>query len=237
MYYIAVCDDEKNCIDEVTRAVREYYDNTDVTIDTYCCGSDILKSSRINEYDIMLLDIEMEHGSGIELKNELENYSGKAFIIFVTSHSEYVMDAIGRNVCGYICKPIDKGVLYKKLGQITGFLEQEHSIMVVDIFGVCNVIRLIDIIHIDVNNVYTDIYLANGTDICVRKSLLEWEKELDSSMFIRINRKNIVNMGRMCQCGKEARMDNGTVLAVARERRSDVREHWMEYQRRRVRII
>ena len=45
--------------------------------------------------------------SGLVIRDELEKKNANSLIIFVTSHSETVWEAFGRNVIGFFEKPMD----------------------------------------------------------------------------------------------------------------------------------
>ena len=68
---------------------------------------EILKSETAEQPDILILDIEMPQKSGIEIKNELTK-DDKPLIIFATAYFEFMKEAFGKNVIGYMQKPVKK---------------------------------------------------------------------------------------------------------------------------------
>ena len=57
--------------------------------------------------DILLLDIEMEGMSGIELKDLLGEREKRVRICFITSHSELAVEGYGDGVFGFLVKPLE----------------------------------------------------------------------------------------------------------------------------------
>ena len=99
---IGICDDE-NCMREqvamVCKEVVEKY-NTDIQIETFSDGKQVIEK----EFDILILDIEMEGVDGISVKNIFQNRKKDTIIIFVTSHDEMMSQAFGVNVIGFVTK-------------------------------------------------------------------------------------------------------------------------------------
>jgi len=56
--------------------------------------------------DLLLLDIEMPHGSGFDLLAQLEDYQFE--VIFITGFDQYALDAIKVQALDYLLKPIDE---------------------------------------------------------------------------------------------------------------------------------
>ncbi len=63
-----------------------------------------------NEIQIVICDIEMPNGSGLELARWLHEYHPKALILFLTCHSDfsYAKEAISYRAFAYLLKPFNK---------------------------------------------------------------------------------------------------------------------------------
>jgi two-component system LytT family response regulator len=55
--------------------------------------------------DIVLLDVEMDDGSGFDLLKQIENPSFQ--LIFTTAHNKYALQALKASAIDYLLKPID----------------------------------------------------------------------------------------------------------------------------------
>lgn len=83
---VAVCDDEKIISNEIKNRLHNMY--PDHLIDIYDSGSDLLKAKKI--YDLIFLDIEMPEVNGMETAEQLRKKGNGEYIIFLTSHTEFV---------------------------------------------------------------------------------------------------------------------------------------------------
>ena len=100
---IGICDDEnvmREAEEKICRSIIQNYGDDIVQIETFSDGKEVLEG----EYDILILDIEMEDVDGIAVKNYFQNRKKDTIIIFVTSHDEMMSQAFGVNVMGFVTK-------------------------------------------------------------------------------------------------------------------------------------
>lgn len=86
--------------------------------DVCCVGSmrQAIEIMKANHFELMLCDIEMPGGSGLELYEWVRTFSKDTECIFVSCHSEYeyVRKALIMGSMDYVLKPVD----YEELGDI-----------------------------------------------------------------------------------------------------------------------
>ncbi len=99
---LLIVDDNKNYLDNISKGLKDFF-KTIHTASTYEKAKDSLKYNP----HIILLDIELNESSGIELAKYLKTINFKGFIIFVSgfSQKEYLLSAIKLDVVDYIIKP------------------------------------------------------------------------------------------------------------------------------------
>ena len=121
---ILICDDEiyirKNILKILTPLVTQYPSLNIAECDN---GDDVLHC----EFDLLILDIEMQGMNGISIKNALEQRNTTYKILFVTSHDELMPCAFGKNVYGFLSKPIDCKVLLTQVTQLLDKIENEQD--------------------------------------------------------------------------------------------------------------
>lgn len=122
MINIAICDDNEYDAQNILRMSVAYYEQRNLVynIDIYNSGIDFMKST--NNYKILFLDVDMEGYNGIQIKEMLDKAESDVFIVFITSYQEYIDKAFGRNVLGYIIKPVNSIKLYKVLDKILDYI-------------------------------------------------------------------------------------------------------------------
>ena len=97
MVKIAICDDEEKSVALHKKIVRECLQSEGIgcEITTYTLSQNLLYDITDDGffYDLILLDIEMPGISGMEMPQKIKTFLPNVRIIFVTSHTEYAIDA------------------------------------------------------------------------------------------------------------------------------------------------
>ena len=66
-----------------------------------------LRDGALTGYDIIFLDIDMPHISGMETAQEIRRVNSSVLIVFVTSYQEYMRDAFRVEAFDYLVKPVN----------------------------------------------------------------------------------------------------------------------------------
>lgn len=224
VYKIAICDDEKEFRNRICNICNEYLEN-ECIIYKFEKGEDLLNSNI--EYSIIFLDIKMEGISGIEVKDYLEKTDSSSYIVFTTSYDEYIYSAFGKNVCGFIKKPVEKEKIIEFLNKII-FLINNKKIFIFDDEAENKIsIKSEDIMYICGEKMYSRVYINNGSNILVCKNLKKWEDELFGDyMFERIHKSYIINYNYVSIIKKQVKMKDGKVFNI---RRGKIKEYRIKF--------
>lgn len=192
IHKIVICDDVEEEGKELAALAGEYYkEKAEILL---CANGDELeKILGKGDIDIIFLDIEMPGENGIEIKNRLEAERVESYIVFVTAHMDFMQEAFGRNVVGYIEKPPEKEKFYKVLMRIDSSESQNRIIEVETVLGEIKKIQLDHIRYIEADKIYSFIHIEDER-ILVCKGLNKWEEELKEEYFVRIHRSYLVNL-------------------------------------------
>lgn len=229
---IVICDDCKKDVEDVADKCRSFFERSNME-------GKILKISDPNELnvdniDILLLDVKMPEINGIDIKNQLEfSRKNRPLIIFVTGYPEYSLNTHGRNVVGFLEKPVDEEKLCKMLNKCMFFLEEEIKTVRL---GNEEVYSLSDIQYIFMDKGYTKAALKDGKmSTGILKSLSEWEEELTAEWFIRINRSYLVNFKFVKSVNKNIlTLTDGTELKISRNNQNLFSKQYLEYRTERA---
>ncbi|HKU25114.1 MAG TPA: response regulator, partial [Candidatus Sulfotelmatobacter sp.] len=87
----------------------------EVQIVAECTGlEDTLKAVRTERPDVLLLDIEMEGGTGFDVLRDLPA-NEKPIVIFTTAYDSYALQAFEAHALDYLLKPFDQDRLHRAL--------------------------------------------------------------------------------------------------------------------------
>lgn len=160
--------------------------------------------------DIVLLDVEMEDGTGFDLMKQVINPGFQ--LIFITAHNKYAIEAFQFSAIDYLLKPVDPDALQKSiqkaslnirnsnlqqqvevlLQQLAGIQNHERKIVLKDIENTY-FIKVSDILYCEADGTYTKFYFINNNPILVSKNLKEYETILEPLGFLRTHHSFLVN--------------------------------------------
>ena len=230
---IVICDDREFELEILKKLCEEYVSEHIPETEIVCTTN----PGRIaaEDPDILILDIEMPEKSGIEIKNELTE-GDRPLIIFATAYFEFMKDAFGRNVIGYMQKPVKKYEFNNYMKAAVNILSLETVIHIDSETEV----KSKDILLIGTDNGYTEVEMMTGRKITgIRKSMKAWEEELQQYGFMRISEGCIIN----CRYVKGFEGDNVVIkdievkLRVSRRKKADCVKFYRTYRAKSSKYI
>ena len=105
---IAICDDDIMDLRYIQTLVSEYDSALDTTL--FHTAKDLLAAFETKFFDVVFMDIEMEHPNGYEVAEILMQQEDKPLIIFVTNSSEYTIRGYGI-AFRYLPKPLSQSAV------------------------------------------------------------------------------------------------------------------------------
>lgn len=221
---IGICDDENVIRDKIEKIcineTKKYCE--DVVIQKYSDGREVLEK----DFDILILDIEMEDVDGIVVKNYFQKRKKDTIIIFVTSHNEMMSQAFGVNVMGFVAKSYLDNQLQVMLDGAMKRVMNTVSIEGVDSRKVC---------YIQAEHIYNILHLENETEVSVRCSSADLEKMLEVVGFIRVHRTYIINLAYVDHIKDKTVLVNKREIPVSARLKSRLRKEYSRYCRENAR--
>lgn len=195
---IAICDDEEKAVALHEQIVKDGLQACSIgyEITTYTQSSNLLYDITDDGffYDLILLDIEMPGISGMEIPQQIKAFLPNVRIIFVTSHTEYAIDAFELSIFRYVPKNNLEVKLATAVTDAAKLIEleagQEYTIQTAKRM---EKIPYKNIYYIQRDGKNASIVSCSGTSK-VRKSLQQVFDELNTPEFIFIDRGYIVNI-------------------------------------------
>ncbi|MBC7874697.1 MAG: response regulator transcription factor [Ferruginibacter sp.] len=176
--------------------------------------------------DIVLLDVEMDDGSGFDLLKQVVNPGFQ--LIFVTAHNQYAIEAFQFSAIDYLLKPVDPHALQKSIQKAAanikkGSLQQQVQVLLQQLAGIHQsdrkivlkdientyFIRVADILYCEAEGTYTRFYFSNNEPILVSKNLKEYETILEPLGFLRTHHSYLANRDKIKMYDKT---DGGALL-------------------------
>lgn len=162
---------------------------------------------RIREWlpDIVLLDIEMNGTSGIELARELPP---SCCLVFTTAYAHYALEGFEVNAVDFLHKPyfyerfdraMQKAEQWLKMHDLLRVSESAARQIVLK-SEYRNVTLSVDsILYVESIDNYVKVHLADGTSVFSKIPLRSMEEQLPPGEFIRIHRSFVVAKSRIAR--------------------------------------
>ena len=203
---VGICDDVLLWREEITDKVLAYQTEKQIqiTIKQYSCAEDYLKAQ--DDIDILIQN------------------KRKEMIAFITCYDGYIREAFGKNVCGFIDKPVSREKVFEVLDKA---VEEKKENAVCRLTAETGV-SLKEIQYIKSNDKYIEIYTENGV-VPGYISLKECEDILPVQTFIRVSRFYIVNFVAIKNIAGTIEMNDGQKIKVSRGKLKEIQRQYADY--------
>lgn len=239
MIKIAICDDEKESLNELYIKISELFENEDfkidIQIDLYSDSKAFMDILMDNiEYDILFLDIEMPGVNGLKIAEYIYNKRYNTKIVYVSHHEKYIIETFGYNFIWFLPKNVidrDLPKVIKKIKEIIKIDElkyefkSERTIVKVS---------LKDIYYFEINtdqknhiNLITD-----KQKYPMRKPLREVEEIMLNEFFVRSHSSYLINIRHISKFNANSIiLDNGEKIPMSKNNKKEVLNKYKEYLR------
>ena len=216
-YKIAICDDSDADRQYISELVSGWSVNTGHTVQISVFDSAenfLFHYAEKNDYDILLLDIEMGAMDGVAMAKKLRRDNDTVQIVFVTGYSDYILEGYEVAALHYLMKPVRENKLFSVLDRAAEKLSKNEKVLNFEIGGEMVRVPIYQIRYAHVFGNYVTIHASD--DLTVKMTLGELEKELDDR-FIRVSRSAIVNLTQIGRVTKtEIKLIDGASIPLPR---------------------
>lgn len=141
--------------------------------------------------DVVLLDIEMPGGTGFEL---LDRLAAIPPVIFTTAYDHHAVRAFEVDAVDYLLKPIELARLAAALARVAPRSERGSDRLFVRDGARCWLVPVDEVRLIATDGNYVRLVWGDR-ELLLARSLAALERQLDPRVFLRANRKELVNLG------------------------------------------
>ena len=227
MFHIAVCDVEKIICEEIRTFAQRYAEEKTCSVDCsiFLSGEALYESlARGNYYDVIFLDIELFHISGIEIgeyiRRQLKDMLSQ--IVYISSRPEYAMELFATHPLDFLTKPISFEKFSVCLNQTAELKSKRGAFFSYNCRGEYRRIPLSNILYFESQNRKVCVTRVNCREAYYGK-LNEVENQVKYYGFLRIHKSFIVNPQYVEVYGKTTiTITNRDVLPVSREKQTEI---------------
>ena len=242
MIRFALCDDNEIQLaitGEILREALAAYGNQ-VSVTEFASGEALLADVRKNGgYDAYILDMIMPGINGMEVASTLRLLNDGGKIIFLTSTSDYAVQAFDVKAYHYILKPLDPA----KFTTVVKALTDELARTGLEVINIKTVegdvaVKLQDIVHTDVQNRYPVYNLRNGKQITGKWLRTKFKEEvaplLSKNYFVECGASCVINLCYVESIDSECVvMTDGSVIYPPQSAIYTIMKQWMDFKKKK----
>ena len=234
---IAICDDEKKILDEVSGYIKNYSEKKNSGVleifrfDSASALMGALEDGKL--FDIFVPDVYIGEEMGTALARDIRKLGIESPIIFATTSLEHAPESYETGTLRYLIKPISPTKFYEamdaallsaeKLGERLIKLKTENGV---------ESINAGRIICSEAHDHYQYVTLLGGTQLKVRLTVAELFAILEKhSGFIRVGSPYIINLRHVKNLTRtEVLLYDGISVQIPRGKYNDIKNAFWDYQ-------
>ncbi|HYG51888.1 MAG TPA: LytTR family DNA-binding domain-containing protein [Flavobacteriales bacterium] len=243
-----VIDDEKNAVISIEIALKDFCPEVEV-VGTAVSAKAGIEEIRNKKPDLVFLDIQMPHMTGIEMLEVLGN-ERDFDVIFITAYNDYAIKAFRLSATDYLLKPLN---ITDLVASVKRLLERKEKVQPMNqriqrikaaLSGKLAVpgsngtefIALDDIIRLEAEGSYTKIFCSGKKQLLVSRNLKEFQTSLEGEPFFRTHKSHLINFRHIVRYspvkdGGHIEMSDGSVVDVARTQKAELAQILQEFIR------
>ena len=236
MIRIALCDDEKKILDEMSRYIKSYAERKNKELEIFCFDSAASLIGALEDgrsFDIFVLDVYIGNDLGTTLARDIRKLGVENPIVFATTSIEHAPQSFEIGTLRYLIKPIDPGKLYEAMDVALANAEKinQRLIKIKTENGV-EAINANSIICSEAHAHYQYVTLDDKRQLRVRMTVTELYMVLgQNGGFIRIGSAYIINLRNVKNVStSEVHMYNNISIPIPRGKHSEIKKAFWDFQ-------
>lgn len=225
MIRIAIVDDEKAMLHELENYLKQYGEeyNEDFNISLFSDGDEILDQYRA-QYDIVLLDIQMQFVNGLEAAKKIRELDKEVSIIFVTNMTQFAVQGYKVDAMDYVLKPVSYTSLSKCISKaIEKVRRNKTRYITVPVKNGVYRIDISDIYYVE-SQKHVLIFHTRLGEFKTYGKMVEAEQQLEQINFIRGNKGYLINLSQVVGIKNNQAILPGEQLPLSRSRKNSFLE-------------
>ena len=236
MIRIAICDDEKKILDEVSGYIKNYAEKKSKEIEVFRFDSAASLIGALEDgksFDIFVLDVYIGDERGTVLARGIRKLGIESSIIFATTSVEHAPESYETGTLRYLLKPINPVKFYEaldvalaaaeKIGQRLVKLKTENGV---------ESINVTHILYSEAHAHYQYVTLDGEEKLRVRMTVSELYTLLaPNGGFIRVGSAYIINLRNVKNVStSEVHLYNNITVPIPRGKHSEIKKAFWDFQ-------
>ncbi len=227
MLKIAICDDDEAEVKLIKEYANMYSIQNDnqLTCTGFHSGEELLSNYHKGDFDLILLDVEMDKMDGIYVANQIRHIPDhNVNIMYVSNYPQYMQASFGVRAAQYLTKPLSYEIFSQKINELIAYMTEDKE-------------KVIDILY-ESEHYFVGEASIVSIEIQGRKLRIETEKEsfiingklneyrdICEKYMIMPNRSTLVNTKYIYKINSsEIELLNGKKIPISRRKSNEIKE-------------
>ena len=215
--YILICDDEPAVARQVEQLARQHLEQRGIPVQCTVCtrGEEVLARSDLAQYQLALLDVDLETMTGIALGRRLKQQNPELVLVYISAYLEFAPEGYTVRAFRYLLKRDMERTLPIRQGR------RETEVPLDQIYYLESDLRKINVYGETLHKPLCS-YYGKLTDL---------PASLQEDGFLRVGRSFVVNMRYIRQISNyKVMLQNGVELGVSRNGYAAIRGAYLEWK-------
>ena len=236
MIRIALCDDEKKILDEVSGYIQTYAEKKNEEIEVVCFESAISLQSALEDgktFDIFVLDVYIGDELGTSLARNIRKLGIEGPIIFATTSVEHAPESFETGTLRYLIKPINPAKFYEAMDVALESAEMiGQSLIKLKTENGVEGINARSIIYSEAHAHYQYVTTDGGKQLRVRMTVNElYTLFAPKGGFIRVGSAYIINLRNVKNVSTtQVHMYNNISIPIPRGKHNEIKKAFWDFQ-------
>ena len=195
MLRLAIVDDDAAYRSEIRKMLTDYEKEfgESFQITEYTDGDELVENYK-SDFEIILLDVEMEFMDGMSAAEEIRKVDPDVILVFITNMPQYAIKGYRVDALDYILKPISYYAFSQTIKRAIGRRgKSDKTYLVLGIKGGKQKVAVDEIRYIEVINHDLFVHTISGV-IETKGSMREMTEQLGDGNFFQCNKGYLVNL-------------------------------------------
>ena len=197
---IVICDDIQSDAEATAACILDYFQQRNLSLPAVTIVSDGQQLQQQKHIDLLFLDIELGHESGIQLAAQWNRVSPQTMIVFVSSYPFYVTDTYTVQAAQFFVKPLVPAIVHKELDRLLQQYAQKQESFIRKRGRESLVLRKQELVYIESRKRILMVFLADGSQQEYYGKISEEEQFFSGTSIIRCHRGFLVNLDYVYSC-------------------------------------
>lgn len=231
MIDVFVCDDDTNITEFLKFFIMKHFGDSCRVLTMNRCR-ELVGMIEINERipDILIMDINLADGNGINTVKELQDKYLNLKVIYLTGVINYATAIFETNPSYFLLKPINENKLCDAITKVSRQIESNRSdLIVIKSNGSETVLYRREIMYVESRGRKLILHMYDGTENEIYEKMDTLQTQLGAS-FIRSHKSFLINMKYITErTNKEFCLSNGNILPISKSNLREAKIRFISY--------